>query len=174
MKVAVDVGGLGAKYLLGNGADTTPPAAPTGLAAMGGNGQVTLDWADNTETDLAGYRVYRGTSSSVSTSGAPLNGALLISSSYTDTTVTNGATYYYVVTAVDTGANTSSASAAASATPQPAPAVNVKVNFQTVSPRFLKLLPVPRCPAATWLITDSLMVSARTRTKEVVPTHTAG
>ena len=43
--------------------DITPPANPTGLTATGGNGQVALDWANNTETDLAGYNVYRSTTS---------------------------------------------------------------------------------------------------------------
>ena len=39
--------------------DTTPPAAPTGLTATPGSGSVTLSWAANSETDLAGYNVFR-------------------------------------------------------------------------------------------------------------------
>jgi hypothetical protein len=39
--------------------DTSPPAAPTGLVAAAGEGSVSLDWTDNSEPDLAGYRVYR-------------------------------------------------------------------------------------------------------------------
>jgi len=46
--------------------DGTPPATPSGLTAAAGAGQVALDWADNAETDLAGYNVYRST-----TSGGP-------------------------------------------------------------------------------------------------------
>ena len=42
--------------------DTTPPLAPTGLAATGSSTGIALDWADNTEADLAGYNVYRSTS----------------------------------------------------------------------------------------------------------------
>jgi fibronectin type 3 domain-containing protein len=99
--------------------DTTPPAAPQNLAADAGNGLVTVSWNANTETDLAGYNVYRGTSSPVSTTGMPLNGATpLTSNSYTDNGLTNGATYYYAVTAVDSSSNQSSASNEASATPQ--------------------------------------------------------
>lgn len=96
--------------------DTTPPAPPTGLVASAGNAVVNLDWSDNGEADLAGYNIYRGT-----TSGGPysqINGALVAGSSYSDTTVSNGTTYYYVVTAVDTNANESGNSNQASATPQ--------------------------------------------------------
>ena len=54
--------------------DVTAPAAPTGLAATSGEGNVALNWNDNGEGDFAGYNVYRGTSSPVSTAGSPLNG----------------------------------------------------------------------------------------------------
>jgi glucuronoarabinoxylan endo-1,4-beta-xylanase len=96
--------------------DTTPPLAPTGLYAIPGNGTVTLNWSDNGESDLAGYNVYRSTTSG---SGyVRLNGSLLTSSDYIDNTVTNGITYYYVVTAVDIFSNESNASSEVSATPQ--------------------------------------------------------
>src|SRR5205823_1341861 len=49
-------------YRVGSG-DTTPPGAPTGLEAAAGSGSVTLDWADNSEPELAGYDVYRSTAS---------------------------------------------------------------------------------------------------------------
>ena len=100
-----------------------PPAPPTGLAATPQNGQVSLDWADNTEPDLSGYNVHRST-----TLGGPyakVNGPLVSASDYVDTGLTNGTTYYYVVTAVDTGSNesgnSSEASAAPAATPPAAP-----------------------------------------------------
>ncbi len=54
--------------------DTTPPAAPGGVVANPGNALVTLNWNANTEPDLRGYDVYRGTSGPVSTAGTPLNG----------------------------------------------------------------------------------------------------
>ena len=72
-------------------ADTTAPAPPTGLTAAGGARQVTLDWADNIESDLAGYRVYR-------------NGTLVgtpAGSSFTDTGLADATTYGYEVSAVD-------------------------------------------------------------------------
>ncbi|MDH4240059.1 MAG: fibronectin type III domain-containing protein, partial [Phycisphaerae bacterium] len=95
-----------------------PPAPPTGLSASAGNGQVSLDWDDNTEPDKAGYNVYRS-----ETSGGPysqVNGTLLATSDYLDLDVVNGTTYYYVVTAVDSATptpNESGISSEASATP---------------------------------------------------------
>ena len=97
--------------------DTTPPAAPRNLSAVAGNATVALSWTANSEPDLAGYNVYRGTTSPVSTSGAPLNAALLGSPSYTDASAANGTTYYYVVVAVDIAGNRSTASAEATASP---------------------------------------------------------
>lgn len=40
-----------------------PPGAPSGLVATGDESRVLLDWDDNVEADLAGYRVYRSASS---------------------------------------------------------------------------------------------------------------
>ncbi|NJM04943.1 choice-of-anchor D domain-containing protein, partial [Candidatus Gracilibacteria bacterium] len=99
----------------GSISDTTPPPAPTGLSATGGDGQIALSWTASSASDLAGYRVYRSTSAPVNTSGIPL--ATLIGTSYTDSSVTNGTPYYYVVVAFDTNSNTSAASNSATAIP---------------------------------------------------------
>lgn len=99
--------------------DTTPPAAPTGLAASPGNGFVSLGWSPNGESDLAGYHVYRST-----TSGGPytrINASLLGTNAFDDTGVVNGTTYFYVVTASDLAGNESAASAEVSATPEAIP-----------------------------------------------------
>jgi fibronectin type 3 domain-containing protein len=96
-------------------ADTTPPAAPANLTATAGDAQVSLDWADNTETDLAGYNVYRS-----GTAGEPynrVNAAPVGASDYTDSGLAEGTTYCYVVRAVDTWGNESGNSAEVSATP---------------------------------------------------------
>ena len=95
--------------------DTTPPAAPTGLFAIGANGSVALDWNDNTDADLAGYNVYRGTTSGVYTK---INSSVVTASAYNDTGLTNGTEYYYVVRAVDTSGNESPNSNEAYAIPQ--------------------------------------------------------
>jgi hypothetical protein len=97
------------------GGDTTPPAAPTGLSATGGEQMVSLDWNDNNESDLAGYNVYRSTTSGSGYS--KLNGSFLTSSNYTDNDVDGYVTYYYIVTAVDTSLNESDDSNEVSATP---------------------------------------------------------
>ncbi|MEN8126944.1 MAG: putative Ig domain-containing protein, partial [Planctomycetota bacterium] len=97
-----------------DGGDTTPPAAPTGLAATAGDGSVSLDWADNTEPDLMHYDVYRSTTSG---SGYVSIISGQTTSDYVDNGVTNGITYYYVVTATDTSSNESGNSNEDSATP---------------------------------------------------------
>jgi len=97
--------------------DTTPPTAPTGLSAMASNTTVSLSWAANTETDLAGYNIYRSTTPGVPLT-SPINGGTLVSgTTYTDTGRANGQIYYYVITAVDTGGNQSGASNEVNATP---------------------------------------------------------
>jgi pectate lyase len=108
--------------------DTTPPAKPTGLGAAAGNATVSLNWNDNAESDLAGYNVYRSTTSG---SGyTKLNGSLLTSSDYIDNSVTNETTYYYVVTAADTNANESARSSEVSAMPS-AGSSNVTIQENT-------------------------------------------
>ncbi len=107
--------------------DTTPPAAPTGLSATAGDGTVSLDWNNNGETDLDGYNIYRSTTSGSGYS--QLNGTLLATSDYTDNSVSNGTTYYYVVTAVDTSTNESVDSSEDSATPSlPVSSITIQEN----------------------------------------------
>ena len=99
------------------GGDVFPPAAPTGLTATGNDGSVSLDWVDNGEADLAGYRVYR--SESMGGPYSEITVALALTSDYLYTGVVNGTAYYYVVTAVDTSDNESSQSNEDSAPPNP-------------------------------------------------------
>jgi len=104
-----------AVFTTAGGADTTPPAPPAGLSAVGAAGRVDLDWADSGEHDLAGYHVYRGTSA-----GGPydrLTGSPIGASAFAYSSVTGGTTYHYVVTAVDFAGNESGPSGEAVATP---------------------------------------------------------
>jgi subtilisin family serine protease len=67
----------------------------TAVQAQGSYGRVDLSWQPSTLPTLAGYNVYRST-----TSGGPytrLNSALLTGAAYADLNVTNGVPYYYVV-----------------------------------------------------------------------------
>ncbi|HEV7187920.1 MAG TPA: metallophosphoesterase, partial [Blastococcus sp.] len=85
------------------------PAAPTGLAAGAvTSSQVPLSWTASAGSGVAGYRVYRGSSTT------PLNGALVTATSFTDTTVAAGTAYSYAVTAVDSAGNESARSASVS------------------------------------------------------------
>ena len=96
---------------------TGTPGAPTGLTATPGNGEVGLSWtapASAGGAPPASYDVYQGTSSGF-TLGAPVT-----STSDTHATVTgltNGTTYYFVVTAVDGSGTVRGTSGEASAQP---------------------------------------------------------
>ena len=92
------------------GAATAPPA-PTSLVATAGVGQVGLSWTG--ATGATSYDIYRALAS-----GGPYTSPLASTTgtSYTDTNVTNGTTYYYVVRAVN-GAGSSGNSNEANATP---------------------------------------------------------
>jgi hypothetical protein len=82
--------------------DITPPAAPQNLRAAVTRAEVSLIWDPNTEPDLAGYLVYR--SEVPHTAYQRLTPQPLRGTTYADRTVARGATYYYVITAVDTPA----------------------------------------------------------------------
>ena len=86
--------------------DVTPPAAPRGLFHVTGDGQVALSWLANTESDLAGYRVYESNCSSGP--NCPYNriGATA-ATEFTATGLTNGVTRYFAVSAVDASGNES-------------------------------------------------------------------
>jgi predicted phage tail protein len=101
----------------GGATATGTPGAPAGLTATPGNGEVGLSWtapASAGGAPPASYHVYQGTSSGF-TLGTPVT-----STSDTHATVTgltNGTTYYFVVTAVDGSGTVSGTSGEASAQP---------------------------------------------------------
>jgi hypothetical protein len=71
-----------------------PPGTPTGLTATPAAGQVALIWTAS--TGATGYNVKRST-----TSGAEVQIATASGTTYSDNSVTNGTTYYYVVSATN-------------------------------------------------------------------------
>jgi len=111
--IGLVMAGLTSWFLLGapsNSVTATPavatlPDAPRNLAAFGGNGQNGLGWnapSSNGGATITSYRVFRGTTSSnrqiVTTGGCANLGAVL---GCTDTNVTNGQSYNYIVSAVN-------------------------------------------------------------------------
>lgn len=87
--------------------DTVAPAVPRAASAVGRQDGIKLDWADNLESDLAGYNVYR--SDSVDGEYTKINtGGVLTTSEYLDATAAANDTSYYRVTAVDIYGNESS------------------------------------------------------------------
>lgn len=89
-------------------ADRFPPAAPAALRANAAPASVELSWDRNTESDLAGYRVYRALA------GGDFEKIADVSQipSYSDQRVEHGKTYRYAVSAVDQAGNEGARSAA--------------------------------------------------------------
>ncbi|HEY5329449.1 MAG TPA: hypothetical protein VIJ79_06175 [Acidobacteriaceae bacterium] len=102
--------------------DVFPPAVPQGLVAAGfpmeGAETLAADlvWQPDTESDLAGYNVYRqvlAADGSAAGAAVKLNATLVALPSFHDATVARRVAYRYTVTAVDSKGNESAASAAA-------------------------------------------------------------
>ena len=99
--------------------DVFPPAVPSGLQAVfssvGQKPFIDLTWAPDTESDLAGYIVYRrsggAASPFVAVSAAPVKAP-----AWRDNDVQPGQTYYYTVSAIDVRGNQSAQSAEAKET----------------------------------------------------------
>ena len=73
-----------------------------------------LDWNANTESDLAGYRIYRSTSSG--NYGAPVATVPASATSFVATGLTPGVKYFFTITAFDKTGNESDKSSEVSGT----------------------------------------------------------
>ncbi len=119
---SIDIAGPSSAEILVDTKDIFPPAAPTGLAAVAApdEGAIDLSWAPNTETDLAGYAVYRselgGEPVRISPPGKPID-----SPAFRDATARPGREYTYTVTAIDRDGNESVRSAEVKETLPPKP-----------------------------------------------------
>lgn len=91
------------------------PAVPTSLVATGGAGQISLAWS--AAGGATGYSVHRGTTASGPYTTQATN---VVGTSYVDSAVVNGTTYYYVVSATNAEGE-SNDSNEASATPSAGP-----------------------------------------------------
>jgi len=72
-----------------------------------------LNWEANTESDLAGYKIYRSLSATGPFVGLTPD-TVVTTTTYLDEHLEGGHTYYYYVTAVDTSGNESARSNVAS------------------------------------------------------------
>jgi hypothetical protein len=88
--------------------DVFPPGVPNGVQAVAsGVGQqpfIDLTWAPNTESDLAGYNIYRREENGQS---SKINRELVKTPAYRDNSVQPGKKYFYSVSAVDLRGNES-------------------------------------------------------------------
>jgi hypothetical protein len=84
--------------------NTMPPAPPAGLKLERGKGKaVLLSWAPNTESDIAGYNVYRV----VAGKARKINDSLVTEPRYTDSKTAGERYVSYYLTAVDKEGNES-------------------------------------------------------------------
>jgi hypothetical protein len=95
--------------------DIFPPEVPTGLAAVATTGEndaspaIDLSWQPATDTDLAGYAVYRREGEAAWQRISP--GEPLVPPAFHDTQVQAGHTYHYAVSSIDRGGHESARSA---------------------------------------------------------------
>jgi hypothetical protein len=103
----------GSVTVTSNATNSPSTISLTGTGVQPVSHSVTLNWTASAST-VSGYNVYRS-----SVSGGPytkLNSSLVTTTSYIDTTVQPGQTYYYVVTSVGSGGVESAFSTEVSAT----------------------------------------------------------
>lgn len=96
-----------------NAGDTTPPTAPGSLGASPAKRKINLSWTASTDNvGVTGYQVWR----SSSVGGPFFQIATVTGTSYQNTGLVSGSTWYYYVKATDAAGNVSAASNTANAT----------------------------------------------------------
>lgn len=88
--------------------DVYAPSAPTAITIAAAPNTLSLFFAVNPETDIAGYRIYRSENQDLpKTEWKLLTPALLTTNTFQDKNVEAGKTYFYYLTAVDKTGNVS-------------------------------------------------------------------
>jgi fibronectin type 3 domain-containing protein len=164
---ATNAGGEGPESLEASATPVAPPTQPTGVTATPGNQQVTVSW--NPVAGAASYTVYRATVTGVTKANwnSLAGGAQFtnVTSPLVQTGLTNGTTYFYVVTATNISGE-GPESSQASAQPVPPPS----------APSTLTLTPSPSQIVATWspVVGASSYVLYRATVPGVTPLNYAG
>lgn len=114
---AVNAGGEGPGCAPVQARPVDPPVAPAGVTATVGNARVALGWPPS--GDATHYHVKRGTSPGGPFAAVASN---LAAPAYTDTTVANGTTYFYVVSALNAGGESPDSPPVATSPVAPPPA----------------------------------------------------
>jgi hypothetical protein len=101
--------------------DMTAPTAPTSPAATAGDASAVVSWTAATDaTGVAGYHVYRWTDAPTGAGYTPMPvkvGTVTTGTTFTDTGLTNGTAYHYLVRAFDAATNVGPRSTTVDATP---------------------------------------------------------
>ena len=139
------------------------PQMPTSVRAVAhhlevlGQLDIALDWNENSETDLVGYRVYRSTEAGFT----PSVEHLLIQVSvpgFIDEKIEVGTVYYYRITAIDLGGKESSASEEVSDVALPSPVLLAPVAGEaTAAPLTFTWGRLPEARAFRVIVTTSLI-----------------
>ena len=98
-----------------------PPTIPQNVAAVAGDAQVSLTWNKSVDFDFLRYRVYGGTSSNPTAKIDSTAGGNVADTTRTVAGLVNGLTYYFRVTAVDSGGNESAHSNEVNSQPDGSP-----------------------------------------------------
>jgi hypothetical protein len=144
------------------------PGAPTDLTATANYGQVILTWSAS--VNATNYYIKRSTSS-----GGPTYTTIAATAgtSYTDTNVINGTTYYYVVSAVNIGGespNSAEVSATPPVPPPPAPRIGwYDYEGNWISGFFTKLHPV-----SVYVANNDLLIAVDPNTNGVSTYYISG
>jgi fibronectin type 3 domain-containing protein len=125
---ATNGSGASANSAQGTGVSLTPPAAPTSLVATPGNNQVSLTWTNATGAVSVNVKRSATIGGTYTTLGA---GAAFVGQTFVDATATNGNTYYYEVSSINSagneGPNTSTSGAEYVGSPPPTGVTNTQV-----------------------------------------------
>ena len=116
------------------------PLAPTSVRAVAHHSEILdkldiiLDWDENRETDLVGYRVYRSTEEAFTADKSLLRSEVTVAR-FVDEEISVGTVYYYLITAVDRGGKESAVSEQVTDVPLPLAQLVTPVTGELTSPQ---------------------------------------